>query len=50
MRRTTEAGVRFTGGEFFGQGGAAHLRVNFATPRRTLSEGIRRVQKAVAGL
>lgn len=48
MRRTTEAGVRFTDGDFFGTGGAAHLRVNFATPRRNLAEGIRRVAKAVA--
>lgn len=48
MRRTTEAGVRFTSGEFFGACGAGHVRVNFATPRQNVSEGIRRVRKALA--
>ena len=47
--RTEKAGVIFTQGDFFGQGGDKHLRLNFACPRRYLTEGVRRLRKAVDG-
>lgn len=49
MAKAAEAGVVFTGGEFFGQGGAAHLRVNIGAPRRYVEEGILRLAVALEG-
>lgn len=48
MERITAAGVRFNAGDAFGACGAGHVRVNFATPRRNVIEGIERVGKALA--
>ncbi|MGN1020138.1 MAG: MalY/PatB family protein [Aristaeellaceae bacterium] len=49
MARAVEAGVVFTGGEFFGQGGEGHLRVNIGCPRRYVEEGILRLAVALEG-
>lgn len=45
--RTEKAGVIFTDGDFFGQGGDGFERFNFACPRRYLIEGVARLQKAL---
>lgn len=47
MRRTEKAGVRFTGGTFFGDAGEGFLRVNIGCPRANLDEGIRRLAAAL---
>lgn len=49
MARAEEAGVVFTGGEFFGQGGEGHLRINIGCPRRYVEEGILRLAVALEG-
>lgn len=49
MAKAAEAGVVFTGGEFFGQGGEGHLRVNIGAPRRYVEEGILRLAVALEG-
>ncbi len=49
MTRAEEAGVVFTGGEFFGKGGEGHLRVNIGAPRRYVEEGILRLAVALEG-
>ncbi|MGN0745995.1 MAG: MalY/PatB family protein [Aristaeellaceae bacterium] len=49
MARAAEAGVVFTGGEFFGRGGEGHLRVNIGCPRRYVEEGILRLAVALEG-
>ena len=41
------AGVAFTGGTFFGPEGEGFLRINFACPRAQLTEGIKRLGKAL---
>jgi len=41
-------GVGLSSGEQFGQ--AKYVRMNFACPRKTLEEGVRRMQRAVASL
>ncbi len=41
------AGVAFTMGTFFGQEGESFLRINFACPRAQLTEGIKRLGKAL---
>ncbi len=45
--RTHAAGVMFTGGKFFGDNGDGFLRVNIGCPRRNITEGIRRLKKAL---
>ncbi|MGN0793954.1 MAG: MalY/PatB family protein [Aristaeellaceae bacterium] len=47
VRRTHEAGVMFTMGKFFGENGNGFARVNIGCPRRYLTEGIRRLAKAL---
>jgi len=49
VRRTHEAGVMFTMGKFFGESGDGFARVNIGCPRRYLTEGIRRLAKALEG-
>ena len=49
MARAVEAGVVFTGGEFFGHGGEGHLRINIGCPRRYVEEGILRLAVALEG-
>ena len=49
MRRTIAAGVQFTGGKFFGENGNGFLRINIGCPRRYITEGIRRLKKALEG-
>jgi len=46
-KRTEAAGVIFTGGTFFGQGGESHLRLNFGCPARNVEEAVRRLKKAL---
>ncbi len=41
------AGVAFTMGTFFGEEGESYLRINFACPRSQLTEGIKRLGKAL---
>ena len=41
------AGVAFTMGTFFGEEGESFLRINFACPRSQLTEGIKRLGKAL---
>ena len=41
------AGVAFTMGTFFGKEGESFLRINFACPRAQLTEGIKRLGKAL---
>ena len=43
-RLITEAHVRSSEGEFFGNGGEGHIRLNVACPRSVLKEGIRRIK------
>ena len=43
-----EHGVGLSGGEQFGQ--PQYIRLNFACPRKTLEEGVRRIKAAVASL
>ena len=48
MERTTRAGVRFTGGTFFGEEtGEGFLRINIGCPRRYLEEGVLRLRVAL---
>ena len=48
MERTTRAGVRFTGGTYFGQKtGEGFLRINIGCPRRYLEEGVLRLRVAL---
>jgi len=47
MQRTSDAGVAFTGGTFFGPEGDGFLRVNIATQRRYLEAGIRRLAEVL---
>ncbi len=47
MQRTSDAGVAFTGGTFFGPEGDGFLRVNIATQRRYLETGIRRLAEVL---
>lgn len=49
MKKAEEADVVFTGGEFFGEGGQCHLRVNIGAPRRYVEEGILRLAVALEG-
>ena len=49
MAKAVEAGVVFTGGEFFGHGGEGHLRINIGCPRRYVEEGILRLAVALEG-
>ncbi|MBE6990078.1 MAG: pyridoxal phosphate-dependent aminotransferase [Ruminococcaceae bacterium] len=42
-----KAGVWLNNGAMFGQGGEGFMRLNFACPRSVLSEGIRRIRRAV---
>ncbi|MBQ8201414.1 MAG: pyridoxal phosphate-dependent aminotransferase [Clostridia bacterium] len=49
MQRTIAAGVQFTGGRFFGEGGDGFLRVNIGCPRRYITEGMLRLKKALEG-
>lgn len=46
-KRTEAAGVIFTGGTFFGQGGESHLRLNFGCPARNVEEAVRRLKIAL---
>lgn len=46
-KRTEAAGVIFTEGTFFGQGGESHLRLNFGCPARYVTEAVRRLKKAL---
>ena len=48
-RRTLAAGVQFTGGKFFGDNGDGFLRVNIGCPRRYLTEGVKRLARALEG-
>ena len=48
-RRTSAAGVVFTGGTFFGDVGEGFLRVNIACPCRNIGEAVRRLKKALEG-
>ena len=45
--RCEKAGVCFTMGGFFGNGGDGFARINIACPRRYLPEGIRRLKNAL---
>lgn len=47
MTKAHKAGVTFTGGDFFGQGGDGFLRVNIGCPRRYVEEGILRLAVAL---
>jgi len=48
MERSTRAGVRFTGGTFFGKElGEGFLRINIGCPRRYIEEGILRLRVAL---
>jgi cystathionine beta-lyase len=47
--RTIAAGVQFTGGAFFGDNGDGFLRINIGCPRRYLTEGVKRLAKALEG-
>lgn len=49
MQRTIAAGVQFTGGCFFGEDGEGFLRINIGCPRRYITEGVRRLAKALEG-
>ncbi|MBE5796130.1 MAG: pyridoxal phosphate-dependent aminotransferase [Clostridiales bacterium] len=49
VRRTHEAGVMFTMGKFFGDSGDGFARVNIGCPRRYLTEGVKRLAKALEG-
>ena len=48
-KRTAAAGVVFTGGTFFGDCGEGFLRVNFACPRKYVTEAVRRLKLALDG-
>ena len=43
-----EARVYFDSGVWFGKEAAGHVRMNFACPRATLAEALRRIERAVA--
>ena len=45
-----EARVSLSNGEWFGAGGAGHVRLNFATSRAILTEALERMKGAVEGL
>jgi cystathionine beta-lyase len=45
-----EAGVALNDGAEFGRGGEGHVRLNFACPRRTLTEALDRMKKALSKL
>ena len=47
MDRTAKAGVLFTGGDFFGEGGSGFLRVNIGCPRHHITEAIHRLARAL---
>ena len=47
MDRTATAGVLFTGGDFFGEGGSGFLRINIGCPRRHITEAVLRLKKAL---
>ena len=47
MQRTAKAGVLFTGGRFFGEGGDGFLRVNIGCPRAHITEAVRLLAKAL---
>ena len=47
MRRTIAAGVQFTGGRFFGDSGNGFLRINIGCPRAYITEGVKRLKKAL---
>ena len=47
MQRTAKAGVLFTGGCFFGEGGDGFLRVNIGCPRAHITEAVRLLAKAL---
>lgn len=47
MAKAHKAGVTFTGGDFFGQGGDGFLRINIGCPRRYVEEGILRLAVAL---
>ena len=46
-RRTDEAGVVFTMGQFFGESGDGFVRLNIGCPRRYITEGVLRLKKAL---
>lgn len=43
-----EARVALSDGKIFGQGGAGHVRLNFGTSRKLLTQGLDRMRKALA--
>ena len=45
-----KAKVGLDDGPIFGQGGEGFQRLNIACPRKTLEEGLRRIEKAVSAL
>ena len=42
-----KGGVALDGGHWFGTGGTGFARINIATPRVLLKEGLERIEKAV---
>ncbi|MDA3881757.1 MAG: PatB family C-S lyase [Bacteroidales bacterium] len=40
-----EAGVGLSNGSIFGKGGEQYMRLNFACPRKTLEQGLEKIQK-----
>lgn len=45
-----EARIALDGGDWFGTGGEGFARINIATPRKLLQEGLERIEKAVSKL
>ena len=45
-----EGKIALDGGHWFGTGGAGFVRINIATPRTLLKEGLERIEKAVKSL
>ena len=45
-----EAKVAMDGGDWFGTGGEGFMRMNIATPRALLREGLERIERAVKTL
>ncbi|GAB1487301.1 hypothetical protein MASR2M79_23570 [Aminivibrio sp.] len=42
-----KGGVALDGGHWFGVGGTGFVRINIATPRALLKEGLDRIEKAL---
>lgn len=45
-----EAGLALDGGDWFGTGGEGFARINIATPRKLLEEGLVRLEKSISHL